>query len=300
MPARKNRVPVPDEMAAEALFLADRTCCVCHESGKQVQLHHVDEDPSHNELDNLAVLCLECHAQTQFSGGFGRKLNANLVRRYRAHWLSVVELRRNAEALRSEIDRENLPPVSTPRVGAAFQGGQVVPPTTGPAPAQQSAHDPAGHDPASLLEIGESVRTGGIVIALLDAHESESVRLNKSGYRAGSGLDVLSDVSAGPGAKYVTLQTRVLNDGNESIDLTCGGPIYTHAIDSRGRKYDHIGKLYDIPGNPECNANLQPGFESDMTWIYRVPATAKVTSFDFRDISDFSAKAETVTVAVHL
>lgn len=300
MSASKNRVPIPDDMATEVLFLADRTCCVCHQSGKQVQLHHIDEDPSHNEVDNLAVLCLECHAQTQFTGGFGRKLNAGLVRRYRAHWLSVVELRRNAEELRTEISREWATPASAPQVGSPFQGGvRIIPaPTSGPPPAQPSVHDPAVQDPATSLEMGEGIRTGGIVITLLDVHESESVRLNRSGYRAGSGFDILSDVKAGSGAKYVTVQTRVLNDGNESIDLTCGGPIYTHAIDDRGRKYDHIGELYDVPGNPECNVNLQPGFESDMTWIYKVPGSAVVTALDFCDISNLSVETQTVTVAV--
>lgn len=289
-------------MAAEVQFLADRTCCICHQSGKQMQIHHIDDDPEHNDLDNLALLCLEHHAQTQLSGGFGRKLNATLVRRYKAHWASVVELRRNAEALRTEIDRdsssESTDPASRTSSDASPLRGQVhvVPAAeAGPPPASRSV--PAGESHDSIVA-GEHVRTGGIKITLLAIAESDAVNLNKSGYRAGSGFDVLTSAEAGHGAKYVTLQTRVLNDGNHSIDLTCGGPILTHAIDERGRQFDHIGDLSDIPGNPECNVNLQPGFESDMTWIFRVPESAQIARFSFRDISDFSATRPAVTVSV--
>ncbi len=61
------------------MFASDSTCCVCRERGKAVQVHHIDEDPSNNTPANLAVLCLECHNQTQVSGGFGRKLTDTLV-----------------------------------------------------------------------------------------------------------------------------------------------------------------------------------------------------------------------------
>jgi hypothetical protein len=66
------------------------------ERGKVVQIHHVDEDPSDNTFANLAVLCLECHNQTQVSGGFGRKLTDALVIKYREEWLARVIQRRDA------------------------------------------------------------------------------------------------------------------------------------------------------------------------------------------------------------
>jgi hypothetical protein len=95
MTGRKMRTPIPNDVAAEVLYRSDRTCCVCREPRKPVQIHHLDEDPSHNDPDNLAVLCLECHDDTQLRGGFGRKLNADLVRLYRDEWLALVDRRRN-------------------------------------------------------------------------------------------------------------------------------------------------------------------------------------------------------------
>ncbi len=90
----KARVPVPDELAADVLYLANRTCCVCNEPGRVVQIHHIDGDPANNTIANLAVLCLECHDRTQLSGGFGRQLDAAQVVRYRDAWFERVRDRR--------------------------------------------------------------------------------------------------------------------------------------------------------------------------------------------------------------
>ena len=61
----KDRVPIPPEIAAELLFASDHTCCVCRDRGRAVQIHHIDEDPANNTEENLSVLCLLCHDDTQ-------------------------------------------------------------------------------------------------------------------------------------------------------------------------------------------------------------------------------------------
>ena len=94
--AKKDRTPVPDNVATLLMFRSDRTCCVCHERGEPIQIHHIDEHPSNNDPDNLAVLCFHCHDETQISGGFGRKLDAAQVRYYRDDWHRRVEARKEA------------------------------------------------------------------------------------------------------------------------------------------------------------------------------------------------------------
>lgn len=101
----KARTNIPVDLAAEVMFASDSTCCVCRERGKALQLHHVDEDPSNNISQNLALLCLECHNDTQLRGGFGRSLNAALVIRYRDEWLIRVEARR-AKADQAAVDKQ--------------------------------------------------------------------------------------------------------------------------------------------------------------------------------------------------
>jgi len=78
-----------------------------------VQIHHIDDDPSNNGEENLAVLCLECHNDTQKRGGFARKLDAHQVVRYRDDWHQRVRTRR-AEADR--IAASVIAPVVTRKV----------------------------------------------------------------------------------------------------------------------------------------------------------------------------------------
>jgi len=94
--AKKDRIPVPENVATLLMFRSDRTCCVCHERGEPIQIHHIDEDPSNNQSDNLAVLCFHCHDETQIKGGFGRKLDAAQVTYFRDDWHRRVEARREA------------------------------------------------------------------------------------------------------------------------------------------------------------------------------------------------------------
>jgi hypothetical protein len=94
--AKKHRTEIPDEIAADILFRSNRTCCVCREK-KPVQIHHIDENPANYSYDNLAVLCFDCHRDTQIRGGFDRKLDAAQIRRYLEDWLTRVANKREQE-----------------------------------------------------------------------------------------------------------------------------------------------------------------------------------------------------------
>jgi hypothetical protein len=88
------RTSIPDDIAAHVLFAHDRTCCICRIRGRHIQIHHIDENPTNHEEKNLAVLCMDCHTETQLSGGFGRKLSSSEVRIARDEWISAVAIRR--------------------------------------------------------------------------------------------------------------------------------------------------------------------------------------------------------------
>lgn len=87
------------------LFESDRTCCVCRKAGP-VQIHHIDEYPTNHDPQNLAVLCFDCHEETQRKGGFARGLDRAQVLLYRDNWLQTVAASRST----SELDIET--PVS--------------------------------------------------------------------------------------------------------------------------------------------------------------------------------------------
>ena len=100
----KQRTTIPEDIASQVRWLSDNTCCICNEREKDIQLHHIDEDPQNHSIKNLAVLCLECHNETQKKGGFTRKLNPDYVTMCRDKWLETVNLRRE-EANKGDIKR---------------------------------------------------------------------------------------------------------------------------------------------------------------------------------------------------
>lgn len=116
---KKKRIPVPRNTDADVLFLSNHTCCVCREPGRPVQIHHIDDDPSNNSIDNLAVLCLFCHNDTQVVGGFGKKLKDLEVIKYRDDWIARVENRR------SEADRLAIQAMSLPSKGEERSDGNL-------------------------------------------------------------------------------------------------------------------------------------------------------------------------------
>jgi len=108
---KPEREPIPSDVAAKVLFLSDQTCCKCREHGKSVQLHHIDGDRSNSVESNLAVLCLQCHDETEITGGFGRKLNQPLVIQYRNDWYERVKHRRD-EADKLAISKYSAKPAT--------------------------------------------------------------------------------------------------------------------------------------------------------------------------------------------
>ena len=87
----KQRVEIPDELAARAMFASDRTCCVCRDSSRKTQIHHIDGDPSNNCFSNLAVICNDCHSDAHTNHAFARNLSPDLIRLYNESWREVVQ-----------------------------------------------------------------------------------------------------------------------------------------------------------------------------------------------------------------
>lgn len=91
----KKRIEIPIKIAAQVLFNSDRVCCKCRNPERPVQIHHIDENPSNYKVENLAVLCLDCHTETMIIGGFHRKLDADQVILYRDDWVAIVKQKRS-------------------------------------------------------------------------------------------------------------------------------------------------------------------------------------------------------------
>jgi hypothetical protein len=97
-----SRAKVPDDVAAEILFLNRHTCCICNAPDKDVQIHHIDGDGTNNAAENLAVVCLGCHSKVTGNAGLGRHYSIEEVTRYKADWENRVNAARKAVSASAE------------------------------------------------------------------------------------------------------------------------------------------------------------------------------------------------------
>ena len=90
-------------------ILADYSCEICHNShwnNKRIYLEidHIDGDKKNNRLENLRVLCRNCHSQTET---FTRRKNKKVSFKYRIYGpIHINSYKRNFESLDKETKRK--------------------------------------------------------------------------------------------------------------------------------------------------------------------------------------------------
>src|SRR6266478_5586521 len=87
--SRMARKRVPVRVEADVLIKSKRRCCLCAHlhSDMQVkagQICHPDNNPSNNEPDNLAFLCLDHHHQYDSTSPIAKGFVINEIRDARA------------------------------------------------------------------------------------------------------------------------------------------------------------------------------------------------------------------------
>lgn len=92
-----ERIKIPSKTETKILLRNKHSCCICRDpkSGQEVIIHHIDGDPSNNNENNLAVLCLN-HASMADAGlkkgklGSGKKLTPDEVKLFKQTWEKKV------------------------------------------------------------------------------------------------------------------------------------------------------------------------------------------------------------------
>lgn len=79
----KKRPKISEEIKAELLFSCRNTCPLCSNQGLPMQIHHIDENPENNDLDNLIPLCLTCHSKVHLKSQMGTIYTPALLKKYR-------------------------------------------------------------------------------------------------------------------------------------------------------------------------------------------------------------------------
>lgn len=172
------------------------------------------------------------------------------------------------------------------------------PDAAAPPPEARPAASPSSTPAPPPAQVGHTVSNGGITLTVTAARTVESIDMNQSNFRPGSGYETYTKTEPEQGGAFVVIETHIINYGQTSLDLTCSWPIDAKLVDDRDRKFDPIHELYKLKGNPECNKQLQPGFEDDMTYVFLVPADAKIVTWGFHDVTNPSGSSNFTQVRV--
>jgi hypothetical protein len=89
---KSRRTPIPPKTAEDVMVASAHTCCICRQDGRDVNLHHINGDPSDHRMTNLAPLCSLCHTNVGTKGR-GRKITQPEVLRFKKEWEIICKIR---------------------------------------------------------------------------------------------------------------------------------------------------------------------------------------------------------------
>ncbi len=119
---KPNRNKVPKTVLSEVMHLSDRKCCI--DQKERVQLHHIDGNPNNNNIENLALLCLDCHDDATKTGSLSRKLDAETIKRFRKTHYETIQANRDAAFAVISQKNDEISPFDL--VNATIQGCVLV------------------------------------------------------------------------------------------------------------------------------------------------------------------------------
>ncbi len=91
------RTAIPEHIRLEVINRSNNRCCVCQTPF--LQIHHLDEDPSNNAIDNLAPLCPNCHTQAHSRGKMTLNLTASRIAALRDKWYDYCDRRHDSSGI---------------------------------------------------------------------------------------------------------------------------------------------------------------------------------------------------------
>ncbi len=86
------RKKISAETEAEVIFRSNRLCCVDQKRGDHI--HHIDGNRSNSNIDNLALLCFDCHNEASIKGNLRKKLSPKTILKYRELHYKIIQNQR--------------------------------------------------------------------------------------------------------------------------------------------------------------------------------------------------------------
>jgi hypothetical protein len=88
----KERFAIEESVRVEIIARSNNRCCICQTPF--IVIHHIDENPSNNEPNNLAPLCPNCHSQAHSKGQLTTHLTPSRIKSLRDKWYEYCERRK--------------------------------------------------------------------------------------------------------------------------------------------------------------------------------------------------------------
>lgn len=163
--------------------------------------------------------------------------------------------------------------------------------TASSAGASSAASSAQATPPVTPKPTNTSATSGGLTLTVVSATSRAAIHYEGGNQNSTTPDGQPKTVTATPGTTYVYIKTTGVNGTADAINLSCGFPVDTRLVDSRGSKYRSVEALYLLAGNPRCEQSVNPGVPFEMTWAYQVPTSATVDEFKFAAISASSLQA---------
>lgn len=125
--------------------------------------------------------------------------------------------------------------------------------------------------------VGDTTTSGSLSMKLNKVEYPQSIKTN------GKYSDEPAVLTPKQGNKYLAVSVDVKNDSKGPVDLTCDYVLDISAVNDKNQQYSPIEDLYTIPGNPECNAELQPGTTAPIEYVFEMPSNTTIAGIVWRD-----------------
>lgn len=84
------RQPISKKIKEEIFERSKGVCCVCRIRGLGINYHHIDEDPTNNSLENIAILCVKDHDKHHRYSEYDRTNHTELtqeeIKKHKTDW----------------------------------------------------------------------------------------------------------------------------------------------------------------------------------------------------------------------
>lgn len=131
-------------------------------------------------------------------------------------------------------------------------------------------------------KVGDTIENNGIKMKL-DAVDGPQT-LNYDTGTGGNISDEYAPKSPDAGTKYWVANVEITNTGKKPIDISCGYPLDVKALNDGGQEFAPMKEIFKVQGNPECNAQLQPGMTSKVVYPFMVPSDTDIVGLKWQGI----------------